>query len=487
MDYIFNFTLHIDDLPSDAFRLTYIDSQNDGTSQDVEFVVRAFSVNSYDISHWGLKKAKLYLRDELLHDGLLVDGKAYQKDFEGYFYEFILASPFALFKTRGPNRVFVDKNVDEIIDAVFISAGWATAQWYWRLKQALPLLPYRVQYHQSDYDFIVELLSEFNLNFEFKNSMCILSDCLDIKTTTHHVESPQAYIKKTCSKFLGYDFEKAFQEGLFFATVEAPDEQQPYLNQQGHYRIRWDFDKTSTPLEGSSPIPLITPHFLHFPLRKDTRVVVRCLEGKMHQPILIGVVPETDPIPENYVHESYSKHRLTLNPEKILLTHGNQKTSVSLSQNSLLAVPTGILSLVSGKKLIENIQEDCQHKIKNNLDIAIQHNQMITVHNDINFVSGRNFSFSAKQQLSIHTSENMTFHCEHSQFSAEKFFMCADRTIEIGANGVTLLSETIEIQAETLQLGSADSMISMIPAGVVLNVPVLMINAAVISGIKMPP
>ena len=113
MDYIFNFTLHIDDLPADIFRLTYLDSQNDGTSQDVEFVVRCFSRNSYDISHWGLKKAKLYLRDELLHDGLLVDGKAYQKDFEGYFYEFIVASPFALFKTRGPNRVFVDKTVDE--------------------------------------------------------------------------------------------------------------------------------------------------------------------------------------------------------------------------------------------------------------------------------------------------------------------------------------------------------------------------------------
>ena len=143
-------------------------------------------------------------------------------------------------------------------------------------------------------------------------------DCCGDKKSSkkNKVDGP---VKKVCNKFLGYKFEKAFQDGLFFATIEALDEHQPYLNQQGHYRIRWDFDKTSAPLEGSSPIPLITPHFMHFPLRKDTRVAVRCLEGKVHQPVLVGVVPETNPEPENYIHESYSKHRLTLNPEKIVL------------------------------------------------------------------------------------------------------------------------------------------------------------------------
>ncbi len=482
MDYIFDFTLHIDGLPTDAFRLTYLDSQNDGPSQDVSFMVRCFSRHSYEVSDWGLKKASLYLHEQLLHDGLLVDGKAYEKDFEGYFYEFMLASPFALFKTRGPDRVFVDKTVDEIINIVFKSAGWTSKHWHWQLKQPLPVLAYRVQYHQADYDFIMELMAEFNLHFEFKNSLCILSDNLSIKTTTHHVEEPQPYIKKTSPEFMGYHFEKAFNPDTFFATIEAPDEQEPYLNQDGHYRMRWDFDKTSAPLEGSSPIPLISPHFMHFPLRKDTRVAVRCLEGKMHQPVLIGVMPVIEPKSGKYIHQSYSEHKFGLDADKILICHGNEKNYLTVSKNTTLVSEEGSIVFHAANNLQRDIEQNHENTIGNNVTLTVKENCHIET-NTMQISAGGNSSYSAEQKFLLNASESIDSKNQLSQFFAEDINMVSNQTIKIAAQkNITVFGQECSMKLSSAEL-QAGAGITLTEGNIMFNTPVLSINAAVISGI----
>lgn len=487
MNYVFDFTLCIDHLPPDTFRLVYLDCQNDSPSQDVECVVRAFSVNAYDISEWGLKKASLYLQDELLHTGLLVGGKAYGKAFEGYFYEFIVASPFALFKTRGPNRVFVDKTVDEIINAVLLSAGWLASQWHWELAQPLPKLAYRVQYHQSDYDFMLELLSEFKLNFVFENGLCVLSDKISIQTITHHVESPQPYRRKMASTFLGYHFEKSFQPGLFFATVEAPDTQQPYLNQDGHYRIRWDFDNTSAPCEGSSPIPFISPHFMHFPLRNGTRVAVRCLEGKMHQPIIMGVIPTEDPEPEHYTHRSYAEHEFTLTPEKIVLMHGCHKTQMTLSRDSVCDVEAGSLVCMAGENLSYETQQNLEQMVQHSHILNVHQEQRLHVKGEIVFEIAANLSFSAQQNCYARVKDIISCESEVSQYSAKKIIFTATQQLNLNAEGsMLLLGRDIRGDSACVSLRGGDVNIVMMAGGLVLNAPLLSVNAGVISGIPMP-
>lgn len=90
--------------------------------------------------------------------------------------------------------------------------------------------------------------------------------------------------------------------GCIPAIIEGPDSStfSPYMDELGRYRIKFPFDK-DTRLSGNSScwIKLMTPYGgnvntigMHFPLLKDTQVLIGFIEGDINHPYIMGTLQD---------------------------------------------------------------------------------------------------------------------------------------------------------------------------------------------------
>lgn len=90
--------------------------------------------------------------------------------------------------------------------------------------------------------------------------------------------------------------------GCIPAIIEGPDSStfSPYMDELGRYRIKFPFDKESR-LSGNSScwIKLMTPYGgnvntigMHFPLLKDTQVLIGFIEGNINHPYIMGTLQD---------------------------------------------------------------------------------------------------------------------------------------------------------------------------------------------------
>ncbi len=88
--------------------------------------------------------------------------------------------------------------------------------------------------------------------------------------------------------------------GTFTARVETTGSEYAYLDDQGRYRIRMDFDRgEAAPGEASHPVRLVQPyggdnHGIHFPLRAGTEVALTCVNGDPDRPVMSGALYNPD-------------------------------------------------------------------------------------------------------------------------------------------------------------------------------------------------
>ena len=493
MNYIVDFSLHIQDIPPDAFRLRLLDCQNDGINQNFVFHLECYSQNSYDISDWGLKKAVIYYKNKPFRSGILTAGKAYAeedkkfKESEGYFYEFKLSSPLAYFKTRGPNRVCVNKSANQIIDEVLDSAGWKKNQWRWNIKNPLPELLYVVQYHQSDYDFFMGLCEEFKLNFIFELELLKISDDLQGNNIIHHVEEHSHYYTETLPELLGYEYEKSPRAGLFTAKIEALDSNKTYINYDGYYVIRFLFDETSELLQGSKPVALIAPHFMHFPLRANTNVAIRFIEGNMREPIIVGVIPDKDPDTNIYNHTSYLGHEVKLEDSSLKLTHADTKNFIELAEDIKIFCGKGEFSGKSGSQIIFNAQGDFIQDIQQDQSINITQSHTIKTKMGHIIFQANNMAFSAEQELKLTSRDNIDIQGDKILLTAPKIIIKTQENMQLNTSQkLEIFSQEINIESGSELMISVNGVsILGTSGGMVLNTPVLTINALQISGIQM--
>ena len=94
--------------------------------------------------------------------------------------------------------------------------------------------------------------------------------------------------------------------GRLVARVDGDPEEGPMLDEQGRYRLRFDFDDTPHPIgRASAPVRLLTPYAapgggFHFPLHPGTEVLVGFENGDPHRPLILGALPNRDqPSPVN--------------------------------------------------------------------------------------------------------------------------------------------------------------------------------------------
>lgn len=88
--------------------------------------------------------------------------------------------------------------------------------------------------------------------------------------------------------------------GTYTARIESSGGEYAFLDEQGRYRIRADFDLGDAPKGSAShPVRLMQPAGgdncgLHFPLHPGTEVVFTCVNGDIDRPILLGVLANPD-------------------------------------------------------------------------------------------------------------------------------------------------------------------------------------------------
>ncbi|MDY6848841.1 MAG: type VI secretion system tip protein TssI/VgrG [Thermodesulfobacteriota bacterium] len=88
--------------------------------------------------------------------------------------------------------------------------------------------------------------------------------------------------------------------GLLTARIETTGGDYAYLDEQGRYRLRTDFDLSETaPGEASHPVRMVQPcagrdYGFHFPLHAGTEVVISCVNGDLDRPVILGALPNPD-------------------------------------------------------------------------------------------------------------------------------------------------------------------------------------------------
>ncbi len=94
--------------------------------------------------------------------------------------------------------------------------------------------------------------------------------------------------------------EKKAMHGLFTARIETAGGDYAYLDEQGRYRLRTDFDLgAASPGAASHPVRMAQPYAgreygFHFPLHAGTEVVISCVNGDLDRPVILGALPNPE-------------------------------------------------------------------------------------------------------------------------------------------------------------------------------------------------
>ena len=155
--------------------------------------------------------------------GILTEARYVGRGQDMHNYSLVLRPWLWLLAHRADCRIFLDKNVKEIIQEVFTRAGFGQGEDFeFKTQEDYEPIPYCVQYRETDFTFVTRLMEEFGLYYHFEHSerghLLILAD-----STASHVlneDLPTAtYSKatKTGPKQYFYDWisERRFSTGRF--------------------------------------------------------------------------------------------------------------------------------------------------------------------------------------------------------------------------------------------------------------------------------
>jgi type VI secretion system secreted protein VgrG len=128
--------------------------------------------------------------------------------------------------------------------------------------------------------------------------------------------------------------------GTFTARVETTGTEYAYLDDQGRYHIRVDFDRgEAAPGEASHPVRLIQPYGgdnygIHFPLRAGTEVALTCVNGDPDRPVMSGAL--SNPKNPNVVTSDNATQNIirTVSGNELLMEDrvGQEKTELFTAQ-----------------------------------------------------------------------------------------------------------------------------------------------------------
>ena len=111
-------------------------------------------------------KLKTYQNKTRIFDGILTQAQWIEKVEDYYHYRLVLRPWFALLDHKADCRIFLDKNVKDIIKDVFTKAGFSDYEF--KTTGDYDTIPYCVQYRETDLSFSSRLMEQYGIYYFFK-------------------------------------------------------------------------------------------------------------------------------------------------------------------------------------------------------------------------------------------------------------------------------------------------------------------------------
>ncbi|ALC17969.1 Rhs element Vgr protein [Desulfuromonas soudanensis] len=227
--------------------------------------------------------------------------------------------------------------------------------------------------------------------------------------------------------------------GTYTARIESSGGEYAFLDEQGRYRIRADFDLGDAQKGSAShPVRLMQPAGgdncgLHFPLHPGTEVVFTCINGDIDRPILLGVLANPDtPSPvtsanssENILRTKGGNELLMddrRGKEKVELFTAERKNLLALDADSeghrvRLASEEGTMELFAAKTLLLDSGETQTVEAGGDHIVTVENAQRLMTKNkeielqaatDILLKAGENILMQAEGgEISLMAGENL--------------------------------------------------------------------------------
>lgn len=167
----------------ETFQVMSFSSQSHDLSDDYRFELQLSSREAIDpIRIVDLKGQLSLLWDKvpLPINGIVTQISRLGRTLDGFEYAVVLSSPLSHLKLNRQCRVFLKKNVQEIVTDVLNSAGIDPGEFEFKTSHAYPMREYVAQYEESDYAFLSRQLAHWGLFFYFvqeaETAKLIISD-----------------------------------------------------------------------------------------------------------------------------------------------------------------------------------------------------------------------------------------------------------------------------------------------------------------------
>lgn len=210
--------------------------------------------------------------------------------------------------------------------------------------------------------------------------------------------------------------------GTFTARVESTDTEYAYLDDQGRYHVRLDFDRgEASQGEASHPVRLIQPYGgnnygIHFPLLAGTEVALTCVNGDPDRPVMSGSLanPNTPDVvtsdnPTQNIIRTVSGNELLLEDrkgqEKIELFTSGRKNILTLDANQdghkvRLATEEGEMELSACKTMLIESGDTQTIQSGNDHIVTVENAQrMMTRNKEIAYQAATDFRLKAGDNI----------------------------------------------------------------------------------------
>ena len=181
-----HFTLKVTGLEGQTLQVIGFAGFEHGLSQDYHFTVEFEVTNpllSKDLLGSSAQLAMAWDVQQVYLNGPICEVKHLGKRVDRDAYQLVIASPLFPLSFNIQSRVYLNKNVTEIIQDVLGGAGLKSTDYTLKTRASYPRREFTVQYNESDLDFILRLMAHDGIFFSFaqtdKQAVLLIHDSVD--------------------------------------------------------------------------------------------------------------------------------------------------------------------------------------------------------------------------------------------------------------------------------------------------------------------
>ena len=167
------FYFEVRGMPEDAFSVIDFDGDDHAISRDYHFHISVASRQPLGPDMLVGKAATLKLiwdAQPVFVHGVVTDVTHRGSGVDGEEYVVQINSPLSILERNRQNRVFLNKDVRQIVEEVLREGGFEAGSFEFKLNESYTPREFTVQYDETDFAFISRLLAHYGLFYVFEQS-----------------------------------------------------------------------------------------------------------------------------------------------------------------------------------------------------------------------------------------------------------------------------------------------------------------------------